>query len=151
MARINPSHEQAGSLQGAALAMEDSAALAKLFSHLRSEDQIPTFLHAFQELREGRCASVVKCEQGNLMFTMMPNGPQQEQRDNMLRKQVAKGQPMLSSGEVHGQWEQVKELFAYDPEDQADDWWVKWGLLRERAKDRSWDTEERTISRFFPR
>lgn len=128
--------------------MEDSAALAKLFSHLRTEDQIPTFLHAFQELREGRCASVVKCEQGNLLFQMMPHGPQQEQRDNMLRKQVAGGRPMLSSSELLDQWDQVKELFGYDPEDQADDWWVKWGILRERAKDRTKDLEERMNSRF---
>jgi len=128
--------------------VEDSAALAKLFSHLKTEDQIPTFLHAFQELREGRCASVVKCEQGNLLFQMMPHGPQQEQRDNMLRKQVAGGRPMLSSSELLDQWDQVKELFGYDPEDQADDWWVKWGILRERAKDRTKDLEERMNSRF---
>ncbi|KAF8556487.1 FAD/NAD(P)-binding domain-containing protein [Imleria badia] len=127
----------AGSIQGGALAVEDSAVLAKLFSHLRSEDQIPTFLYALQELREGRCASVVKCEQGNLLFQMMPHGPQQEQRDNMLRKQVAEGRPMLSNSKPLDQWEQVKELFGYDPEDQADDWWIKWGILRERAKDRT--------------
>lgn len=128
--------------------MEDSAVLAKLFSHLRTEDQIPTFLHAFQELREGRCASVVKCEQRNLLFQMMPHGPLQEQRDNMLRKQVTERQPLLSSSELLDQWEQVKELFGYDPEDQADDWWVKWGILRERAKDRTKDLEERMNSRF---
>ncbi|KAI9460294.1 hypothetical protein HD554DRAFT_2294757 [Boletus coccyginus] len=137
-----------GSIQGGALAVEDSAVLAKLFSHLRTEDQIPTFLHALQELREGRCASVVNCEQGNLLFQMMPHGPLQEQRDNMLRKQVAEGRPLLSSSELLDQWEQVKELFGYDPEDQADDWWVKWGILRERAKDRTKDLEERMNSRF---
>lgn len=128
--------------------MEDSAVLAKLFSHLRSEDQISTFLYALQELREGRCASVVKCEQGNLLFQMMPHGPQQEQRDNMLRKQVSEGRPMLSNSRPLDQWEQVKELFGYDPEDHADDWWIKWGLLRERAKDRTRDLEERMNSRF---
>ncbi|KAF8442090.1 hypothetical protein L210DRAFT_3477716 [Boletus edulis BED1] len=138
----------AGSIQSGALAVEDSAVLAKLFSHLRSEDQIPTFLYALQELREGRCASVVKCEQDNLFFQMMPHGPQQERRDNMLRKLVAKGRTRLSGAEPFDQWEQVKALFGYDPEDQADDWWVKWGILRERAKDRTRDLEERMNSRF---
>lgn len=122
--------------------------LAKLFSHLKTEDQIPTLLNALQELREGRCASVVKCEQGNLLFQMMPHGPQQEQRDIVLRKQVADGRPMLSSSEPLDQWEQVKELFGYDAEDHADDWWIKWGILRERAKDRTRDMEERMKARF---
>lgn len=126
--------------------MEDSALLAKLFSRLRSEDQIPIFLFALQELREGRCASVVKCEQGNLLFQMMPNGSQQERRDNMLRQEVAEGRPTLSRNELREQWEQVKELFAYDPEEQADDWWFKWGLLRERAKDRTRDLEQKLNS-----
>lgn len=128
--------------------MEDSAVLAKLFSHLKTEDQIPTFLHALQELREGRCASVVKCEQGNLLFQTMPHSPQQEQRDNMLRKQFADGRPMLSSNEPLEQWEQVKDLFGYDAEDQADDWWIKWGILQERAKDHTRDLEERMSARF---
>ncbi|KAH0833402.1 hypothetical protein J3R83DRAFT_12508 [Lanmaoa asiatica] len=139
----------AGSIQGGGLAVEDSAVLAKLFSHLTTEDQIPTFLNAFQELREGRCASVVRCEQGNLFFQMMPHGPQQEQRDKMLRRQVVDGRVVFSSSKPLDQWEQVKELFGYDAEDEADDWWVKWGILRERAKDRTRDLEERMNARFF--
>ncbi|KAG8212851.1 hypothetical protein J3R82DRAFT_11168 [Butyriboletus roseoflavus] len=108
-----------GSFQGGALSVEDSAVLAKIFSHLNTEDQIPTFLHALQELREGRCASI-----------------------------VAEGRPILSSTELLDQWEQVRELFGYDAEDQADDWWVKWGILRERAKGRNRDLEERMNAQF---
>lgn len=66
----------------------------------------------------------------------------------MLRKQFADGRPMLSSSEPLDQWDQVKELFGYDAEDQADDWWVKWGILRERAKDRTRDLDERMNARF---
>jgi salicylate hydroxylase len=32
------------------------------------------------------------------------------------------------------QWDQNRELFAYDAEDEADNWWVQWGLLQERSK-----------------
>ena len=32
------------------------------------------------------------------------------------------------------QWREVAETFAYDCEDEADDWWVQWGVLRERAR-----------------
>ncbi|KAG1737068.1 uncharacterized protein EDB91DRAFT_1140876 [Suillus paluster] len=131
----------AGSLQGGAMAVEDAAVLAKLFSHLRDKDQIPTLLHAFQDLREDRCASVVHSEQSNLYFQMMPAGPKQEQRDQDMRAKAAQGESVFGGGEAAEQWEQLKELFGYDAEDEADDWWVKWGLLRERAKQRSLDME----------
>jgi len=131
----------AGSLQGGAMAVEDAAVLAKLFSHLRDKDQISTFLHAFQDLREDRCASVVHTEQCNLYFQMLPTGPQQEQRDQDMRAKTAQGESVFGGGEASEQWEQLKELWGYDAEDEADDWWVKWGLLRERAKQRSLDME----------
>ncbi|KAG1852791.1 hypothetical protein DFJ58DRAFT_790611 [Suillus subalutaceus] len=131
----------AGSLQGGAMAVEDAAVFAKLFSHLRDKDQISTFLHAFQDLREDRCASVVHTEQCNLYFQMLPAGPQQEQRDQDMRAKTAQGESVFGGGEASEQWEQLKELWGYDAEDEADDWWVKWGLLRERAKQRSLDME----------
>lgn len=31
------------------------------------------------------------------------------------------------------EWVEIKEVFGYDAEDEADNWWVKWGLLRERS------------------
>ncbi|KAH7906813.1 hypothetical protein BJ138DRAFT_1161696 [Hygrophoropsis aurantiaca] len=131
----------AGSIQGAALAVEDAAVLAKIFSHLISEDQIPSFLYAFQDLREGRCASVIASEQGNLSFQMMPKSPQQEQRDQHMRAKFDAGESPLAGGDAMEQWEMLKELFGYDAEDEADDWWVKWGVLRLRAKQREMDND----------
>ncbi|KAH9913453.1 FAD/NAD-P-binding domain-containing protein [Epithele typhae] len=32
-----------------------------------------------------------------------------------------------------GMMEAVEQLFSYDAEDEADDWWVNWGLMQERA------------------
>ncbi|KAF9231523.1 hypothetical protein BU15DRAFT_90889 [Melanogaster broomeanus] len=138
----------AGSIQSGALAVEDSAVLGKLFSHLRSRDQIATFLTAFQDLREDRCASVVNSEQGNLCFQMLPHGPQQEQRDNAMRTWLAEGRGVFAMGPPAEQWEHVRELFGYDAEDQADDWWVNWGLLRERAKERAREMDEKMNARF---
>ena len=31
-------------------------------------------------------------------------------------------------------WETLCKIFGYDCEDEADDWWVRWGRLRERAQ-----------------
>lgn len=35
----------------------------------------------------------------------------------------------------------IRQVFAYDPEDEADAWWVQWGILQERAA--------RTVSNAF--
>ncbi|KAG2336615.1 FAD/NAD(P)-binding domain-containing protein, partial [Suillus weaverae] len=126
----------AGSLQGGAMAVEDAAVFAKLFSHLRNRDQISTFLHAFQDLREDRCASVMHTEQCNLYFQMMPAGPQQEQCNQEMRARTAQGESVFGITEASEQWEQLKDLWGYDADNEVDDWWVKWGLLRERAKQR---------------
>jgi len=121
------------------MGVEDAAVPAKLFSHLKSEDQIRNFLYAFQELRQKRCSGVQRQELGNLMFMAMPPGPMQEARDqNMIQKHEA-GLNVLSSDadSATEQWEEIKEMFGYDAEDEADNWWVEWGMLREHAKARA--------------
>jgi salicylate hydroxylase len=42
-------------VQHTAISLEDGGVLAKLFSHLRGRDQIPSFLYAFEDLRGPRC------------------------------------------------------------------------------------------------
>ena len=38
-------------------------------------------------------------------------------------------------------WEELKGSFGYDAYDAADDWWVDWGVLRERLESVSIETE----------
>ncbi|KAG2063121.1 hypothetical protein BDR04DRAFT_1164219 [Suillus decipiens] len=72
------------------------------------------------DLQEDHCASVVYTKQCNLYFQMMPAGPQQEQCNQEMHAKTAQG---------------LKELWGYDTEDdEADNWWVKWGLLHKQAK-----------------
>jgi salicylate hydroxylase len=123
------------------MAVEDAATLAKLFSRLRNKDQISTFLHAFQDLREDRCAIVMHTEQHGLHFQTMPAGPQQEQRNQEMRAWTAQGESVFGISEVFEQWSQLKELCVYDADNEADDWWFTWGLLCERAKQRLMDME----------
>ena len=40
------------------MAAEDAVVLGSLFSHLSTLDQIPSFLNAYQELRQKRCELV---------------------------------------------------------------------------------------------
>ncbi|KAH6880181.1 hypothetical protein BKA70DRAFT_1473484 [Coprinopsis sp. MPI-PUGE-AT-0042] len=128
-----------GCIQEVAMAIEDGAVLAKLFSHLRTEDQIPSLLSAFQDLRTPRCDFVLKKELGDVSFMTLPPCEFQEGRDQMFRTKRDAGVGVLDSLEGSDeeelpQWAEIKELFGYDAEDDADNWWMEWGLLRERAK-----------------
>lgn len=128
---------QVGSVQGCAMSVEDGAVIAKLFSHLHTEDQIESFLYAFQDLREPRCATVYTNEQGIIYYMTMPPGELQEYRDTSMRQKRDAGLSPLhgsADAEESAEWVEMKEVFGYDAEDEADNWWVEWGLLRERAK-----------------
>lgn len=117
------------------MAVEDGAVLAKLFSHLTSDRQIPSFLYAFQELRQARTRTVRASEFGNAFFMAMPACDASRQRDDGMRALGARGVNVLEGGdgEASGLWDEIRTMFGYDCEDEADDWWVQWGLLRERA------------------
>lgn len=123
------------------MAIEDGAVLAKLFSHLSSRDQIEHFLYAFQDLRQERCKTIVKSEESLIQFFTLEDGPEQRARDETMQEKFRAGKNVLDSGEeeeesgVEGQqWSEVRTIFGYDCEDEADNWWVQWGLLRERAR-----------------
>ncbi|ESK84839.1 hypothetical protein Moror_14964 [Moniliophthora roreri MCA 2997] len=133
-----------GSIQECALAIEDAAVLGKLFSHLHSEDQIDSFLWAFQDLRKGRCAFITRKEREIIQFLTAESGSLlQEERDKAMRAKRDAGVYALHSLgdeiEETQEWLDIKEVFAYDAEDEADNWWVEWGLLRERARHVSLD------------
>ncbi|KAH9046095.1 FAD/NAD-P-binding domain-containing protein [Lactarius hengduanensis] len=120
-------------MYGPSMSLEDASVLAKLFSHLGREEQIRSFLYAFQNLREGRCQSNRALDIGNIKFMMVPTGEMTEMRDKMMRARYDQGRNVLEDGTV-AQWDRNRELFGYDAEDEADNWWVQWGLLQERAR-----------------
>ncbi|KAL4250901.1 FAD/NAD(P)-binding domain superfamily protein [Abortiporus biennis] len=128
-----------GAMQNYAMTIEDGAVLGKLFSHLRNEDQIGSFLWALEDIRQARCVESVEEEVGLFDFLTQPDGPAQEARDQSFRDKAASGDTDTTQGENEAarQWEELRKVYDYDCEDEADEWWVKWGLLRERAKGRS--------------
>jgi salicylate hydroxylase len=133
------------------MSLEDASVLAKLFSHLRSEEQIPSFLFAFQNLREERCQKNRALDIGNIMFMMEPEGEGTAQRDAMMRGKYDQGRNVLSGDDEDSnvaQWDHNRELFGYDAEDEADDWWVQWGLLQERAKAAQWEEDKQQLGMF---
>jgi salicylate hydroxylase len=127
------------------MSLEDASVLAKLFSHLRNEEQIPSFLFAFQNLREERCKKNRALDIGNILFMMAPEGEGTTQRDAMMREKHDQGRNVLSGDDEDSnvaQWDHNRELFGYDAEDEADNWWVQWGLLQERAKASQWEEDK---------
>jgi len=125
-----------GAVQSACMGIEDAAVLAKLFSHLLNHDQIRSFLYAFQDLRKARCEAARVSEMSNLYFMALPDGEQQRGRDNTFKERSLRGLSPLpdESAGASDLWDGIKDLFNYDAEDEADNWWVEWGILRERAK-----------------
>lgn len=133
----NATTEKVGAIQNAALSLEDGSVLAKLFSHLRTEDQISSFLYAFEDLRDSRCTSVAGSEAGNMYFMTLPPGEMQAGRDMVFKSKDAAGLNVLEPSEADGtmdRWEEIKNVFGYDAEDDADNWWVQWGILAMHAK-----------------
>lgn len=127
------------------MSLEDASVLAKLFSHLRNEEQISSFLFAFQNLREERCKKNRALDIGNILFMMEPEGEGTAQRDAMMREKHDQGRNVLSGDDEDSnvaQWDHNRELFGYDAEDEADNWWVQWGLLQERAKASQWEEDK---------
>ncbi|KAJ7595100.1 hypothetical protein C8J56DRAFT_1161571 [Mycena floridula] len=126
-----------GSIQDCAMAVEDAAVFGKLFSHLSSEEQIDSFLEAFQEIRAPRLRYVHETEIALLQYMMLPPGPAQIQRDTTMRIKRDAGMNVLDGSidiEESPEWVKIKVDFGYDAEDVADAWWQEWGLLRERSR-----------------
>jgi len=123
-----------GIISGPSMSLEDATVLAKLFSHLRYEEQIPSFLYAFQDLREGRCLKNRVLEMANIQFMMEPEGESTSQGDTMMHAKHDNGHLGGDEDNNLALWEHHRELFGYNAEDEAHNWWVQWGLLQERAK-----------------
>lgn len=115
-----------GGTHGPAMALEDAAVFAALFSRLRREDQISAFVSAFQEIREARVVEVRRMDVSNAALVRMPPGPERDQRDESLRH--ARGE--WDDGLLQREFEGVAALFGYEALDAADEWWVNWGRFQ---------------------
>ena len=70
------------------MAVEAAVVLGSLFSHLRTTNQIPSFLSAYQELRQRRCDLVKLADIGNAQMVAMPDGPAADARDDDMRHTI---------------------------------------------------------------
>ncbi|KAM5533813.1 hypothetical protein V8D89_012476 [Ganoderma adspersum] len=120
-----------GGSHGASMAVEDAVVLGSLFSHLRMMDQIPSFLDAYQELRQRRCDLVKLADIGNAQMVSMPDGAQADARDEDMRRRKDE----WDEGTLKAQFEEIAEIFLYDAGDAAEEWWVNWGRFSQTARE----------------
>ncbi|KAH7927839.1 FAD/NAD(P)-binding domain-containing protein [Leucogyrophana mollusca] len=120
--------------QGCSLQVEDAEVLGSLFSRLHSWDQLPYFTEAFQEIRQPRCHTVHSKEKMGFQLVRLPPGPDRDARDEVFRAMMHSGLQGWDEGKIRWQWEELGEVFGYNAREAAEDWWVQWGMLRERSQ-----------------
>ncbi|TBU24709.1 hypothetical protein BD311DRAFT_671189 [Dichomitus squalens] len=121
-----------GGTHSISLAIEDAVVLGSLFSHLSTIDQVPSFLGAYQELRQRRCELVMAADVSNARMMTFPDGPLADKRNADMR---AKNDDW-DEGTLKAQFEEIAEIFAYDAGDAAEEWWVNWGRFSAAARER---------------
>ncbi|KAH9024901.1 hypothetical protein EDB84DRAFT_1564246 [Lactarius hengduanensis] len=127
------SASQPCSSQCGSLSVESAAVFSTLFSYVRGFDHIPLLVRAYETIRRDRADFLHRVELTHVTQTMFPPGPEQLARDQEMRKLLQAGQAKWDDDAYLGLWGQVCETWAYNAFDAADDWWVQWGILRERS------------------
>ena len=89
------------------MGIEDASALAQLFSHLRTDDQIPSFLSAFQEIRQSRCQEMLEMDSRTLREMTRADSEVTRARDLALQAMYRAGVPLYDMSQredVHKLW-----------------------------------------------
>lgn len=102
-------------------------------SRLNCWDQLPQLVEAFQDLREERCQIVHEKELMGFRLVWLPPGSYRDARDQSLRAMVKLGLQGWNEDKMRWQWEEISEVLGYSAREAAEDWWVSWGVLRERS------------------
>ena len=131
---------QPGTVQGVAIPFEDGVALGRIFSHIKRLEQIPSFLEAYEDVRRDRHIKAYEKELGDLDFMTLP--PEYAgTRDTHMREKGKDGRNLfeVSTAIEDGsdgleEWQRIVDLFAYNCEDAADDWWQSEGKIMEASR-----------------
>jgi salicylate hydroxylase len=121
------------STQSCGLSVEAAAVLSALLSYVRSLDHIPHLVSAYETTRRERSKFLHKVGVTSAMQPMLPPGPARKARGLEMQKLLRAKQHKWGDDAYLGLWGQLCQVWAYDAFDAVDNWWVQWGLLRERA------------------
>jgi salicylate hydroxylase len=114
--------------------VEDAAVLGALFSRLGSTDQVATLLYAYQDLRKVRADRLVTIEEHNVDVAIF--GAPRVRGGLVHFNAIPAGAPSPPPGDgpTEAELAEIAELWSYYAIDAADEWWVQWGMLRERSR-----------------
>lgn len=108
----------------ASTAVEDAFVLGNLFSYLSNPRQIPSLLHAYQEIREPQAAHVQALEFASRMVLISPLGPALEAR-NAAFAETLKSDGELGDEMLSQLWDGYVGYYNYDTLEAVEDWWTK--------------------------
>lgn len=111
-------------ISGAAIAVEDGVALARVLSKISSKDQIPLALSIFEKVRLERATQMQEASLLNSRLWHFPDGPLQQARDAAMLPEV-EGRPFSHSP---NQWSDPATqiwCFGYDAEKEIDKAWKR--------------------------
>jgi salicylate hydroxylase len=109
--------------QGAAMAVEDGAALAVALNNISSTAELKFALRTFEKERKTRTSKMQEASMVNAMIWHFPDGPEQRARDAAMRPEV-EGRSFQTSP---NQWsDPVTQAWAYgyDAEDAMQTCWT---------------------------
>jgi salicylate hydroxylase len=109
--------------QGAAMAVEDAAALAVALNQITCKSELPFALSVFEKERIKRSGDMLNASSINGVIWHFPDGPEQRARDAAMEAEVS-GSPFLSSA---NQWS-----------DPVTSWWA-YGYDAEKAMEQAWE------------
>lgn len=125
-------------------ALEDACVLGTLFSHIRHPSQISSLLYAYEEICQPRAHAGHNLQLANLTMFRLPPGPSRDARNKTWAtvKSLKQDEDALVYGRSNAepedqalrkQWQGLVEIWGFDARDAAEEWWLKWGALQERA------------------
>lgn len=121
---------QPGGNQHIGLAIEEAETLRCIFSRIRHRNQIPDFLAAYEEIRQPRTAYVIQYESGMHTMLKMPDGPEQDERNAMLKQAMADGDwDHMDEDNFRAIFGEELNQYSHDATEQVEDWWTKWGAV----------------------
>nr|ANB32222.1 4-hydroxybenzoate decarboxylase [Boreostereum vibrans] len=110
--------------QGAAIAVEDGAALGTLFAHATHPSLVPDVLTIYEQIRKSRTTRVVRGSTKQRDIFHMPDGPRQRERDRQLltyADNLFEGYPNQWADPVFQPW-----LYGYNAFEEAEKAWQKY-------------------------
>ncbi|KAF7330992.1 FAD-binding-3 domain-containing protein [Mycena venus] len=88
------------------------------------------------EHRRDRCFRIRNADKHYITTLTLPDGEVQESRDALMRANQAAGRNVMDAPESSLQdiIDEMRMVFGYEPTDDADEWWMSWGRLRDASE-----------------